>query len=232
MISLARLMVVGPSELDRLVIDGVVRNRNRGPLHEALGQLHGGASQSRRNRTGSVSSSRATALRSRSTSGANSSPATPAFRRARISSTAARHTRASPRAALSSRPCDVIDGPPFTGNVRLRAVVALVVRTVGLEPGGQEARCLWVAPRKGLRPVDHYFAWPGRPSQGVPSADFVECRLPVLGNIIVGIAQRQSGTGRVGMHRLALNVDCRAVPHPRRRARTACSRPVTMSRSR
>jgi hypothetical protein len=131
------------------------------------------------------------------------SPATPAFRRARNSSTADRHTRASPRAALSSRPCDVIDGPPFTGNVRLRAVVALVVRTVGLEPGGQEARCLRVAPRKGLRPVDHHFAWPGRPSQGVPSADFVECRLPVLGNIIVGIAQRQSGTGRVGTHRLA-----------------------------
>jgi hypothetical protein len=52
MISLAGLTVVGPSELDRLVIDGVVRNRNRGPLHEALGQLHGGASQSRRNRAG------------------------------------------------------------------------------------------------------------------------------------------------------------------------------------
>jgi hypothetical protein len=121
---------------------------------------------------------------------------------------------------------------PFPGNVRLRAVVALSCGTVGLEPGGQEARCLRVAPRKGLRPVDHHFAWPGRPSQGVPSADFVECRLPVLGNIIVGIAQRQSGTGRVGMHGLALNVNCRAGATSRRRARTACSRPATMSRSR
>jgi hypothetical protein len=36
--------------LDRLIADGVARNGNRGPLHEVLGELHGGASQSRRNR--------------------------------------------------------------------------------------------------------------------------------------------------------------------------------------
>jgi hypothetical protein len=40
----------GPGVLDPLIADGVARNGDRGPLQEVLGELHGGASQSRRNR--------------------------------------------------------------------------------------------------------------------------------------------------------------------------------------
>ena len=102
----------------RIPVEDATRNGNRAPLHDVLGELHDGVAHRRGNGLGVCLELETRGGQETVHVWGQISPATPAFRRARSSSTAPWHTRTSARTARSDDSCEATEGSLGSEHVR------------------------------------------------------------------------------------------------------------------